>query len=109
MYADFIAMLIPQWIPVHLFFAYFTGAALIAAGLSITFNLWARLSATLLGSMFLFWVLFLHAPRVMQQLHNGDEWTSAFIALAMGGGAFFIAGTMPARKQAIESASVTSG
>jgi hypothetical protein len=35
MYAPFIAFLMPAWIPVRLFFAYFTRTAFIAAGISI--------------------------------------------------------------------------
>jgi hypothetical protein len=43
--------------------------------------------------MFFSWVLILHAPRVWASPHNGNEWTSAFICLAMSGAAFAIAGT----------------
>ena len=93
MYAAFVATLIPAWIPGHLFFTYLTGAGMVAGGISIATKVYARLAGILLGSMFLFWVVFLHAPRVMAQVHNGDEWTSAFIALAMGAGAFVVAAT----------------
>ena len=44
MYASFIAFLIPAWIPGHLFWAYFTGTAFIAAGLSIAAKISARRS-----------------------------------------------------------------
>ena len=47
-----------------------------------------------LGVMFLLWVAVLHAPRVATHLHNGDEWSSAFVALAMCGASFIVAGTM---------------
>ena len=90
MYAPFIAFLVPSWIPGHLFWAYFTGSAFIAAGLSIATRIFAPLAATLLGIMFLLWVLVLHAPRVFAQPRNGDEWTSAFVALAFAGGSFIL-------------------
>jgi uncharacterized membrane protein YphA (DoxX/SURF4 family) len=96
MYAAYIATLIPSWIPEPLFFAYFTGAGLIAAGISIALKALAPLGATLLGIMFLFWTVFLHAPRIAMKLHNGDEWTSGVVALAMCGAAFYIAGTVSA-------------
>jgi hypothetical protein len=47
--------------------------------------------------MFFLWVVILHAPRVYASLHNGDEWSSLFVALAMAGASFFIASTLPNR------------
>jgi uncharacterized membrane protein len=94
MYGPFVAGLIPGWIPGHLFWAYFVGIAFIAAALAIVGGRLAILASTLLGTMFLLWVLILHAPRVAGALHNGDEWTSLFVALALSGGAFIIAGAL---------------
>jgi hypothetical protein len=34
--------------------------------------------------MFFIWVAILHAPRVAAAPHNGNEWTSMCIAVAMG-------------------------
>jgi uncharacterized membrane protein YphA (DoxX/SURF4 family) len=95
LYAPFIATLIPTWIPVRLFFAYFTGVAFIAAGTSMVVNVYARPAAILLGLMFLLWAVILHAPRVAASLRSGDEWSSAFVALALSGGAFMVAATFP--------------
>ncbi len=92
LYARFVATLVPSWIPGHLFWAIFVGVAFVAAALSIATQIKARLSATCLGTMFLLWVLVLHLPRVAASPHNGNEWTSAFVALAMSGGAFLLAG-----------------
>jgi uncharacterized membrane protein len=90
---QFIAGLIPSWIPSRLFLAYFTGAALIAAGISIATKIMARWAAFLLGLMFLLWFLLLHLPRVMSaaRSHNPNEWSSAFIALGMCGGSWICA------------------
>ena len=97
MYGAFVATLIPAWIPGRLFLAYFVGAAFFAAALAIVSGRLASLAATLLGIMFFSWVLILHAPRVASALHNGNEWTSLFIALAMSGGAFVVAGATAKR------------
>ncbi|HKC10867.1 MAG TPA: hypothetical protein VKI41_02290, partial [Vicinamibacteria bacterium] len=86
MYATFVATLIPNWIPGHLFWIYATGVAFIAASVSIVTGKKARLSASLLGLMLLLWFVLLHAPRVAATLHNGNEWNSALVALALGGG-----------------------
>src|SRR6266849_10634692 len=81
LYAPFTAHLIPSWMPAHLFLAYATGTAFIAAGLSIAAHILSRLASALLGVMFLLWFLLLHAPRVMAHPRNGDELASAFVAL----------------------------
>jgi uncharacterized membrane protein len=90
----FIATLVPTWIPGSGFFwACFTGAAFIAAGIGLAANWMARWAAALLGTMFLLWFLFLHAPRVMTfpRSHNPNEWSSAFIALGMCGASWICA------------------
>jgi uncharacterized membrane protein YphA (DoxX/SURF4 family) len=92
MYGPFVAGLVPAWMPGHLFWAYFVGIAFLASALAIMTGRLASLAATLLGVMFFLWVLILHAPRVAAALHNENEWTSLFVALAMSGGAFVIAG-----------------
>jgi len=90
LYARFIATLIPAWIPERLFWAYFVGIAFLAASASIATQFQGRLGATLLGAMFLIWVLIVHAPRVAAASHNANEWTSLFVALAMCGGAWSV-------------------
>jgi uncharacterized membrane protein len=91
-YARFVATLVPAWIPAHLFWAYFTGIAFIAAALALAANKMARLAATLLGTMFFLWVVLLHVPRVAGAIRNGDEVTSLFVCLAMSGVGFVLAG-----------------
>jgi hypothetical protein len=59
-----------------------------------------RLSGILLGMMFLLWVVLLHAPRVAMSPHNGNEWTSEFVALAMCGASFVLAGALGHDKKA---------
>ena len=90
-YRDYVAFVIPAWIPAHLFWAYLTGVAHIAAGLAIAARVKARLAAALAAVMFGSWVLILHAPRVAAELHNRNEWTSLFVAMAMCGAAWLIA------------------
>ena len=94
LYAAFIATLIPSWIPAHLFCVYFTGTGMIVVGLAIIVKVLGRLAATWLGIMFLLWVVVLHVPRAAAALHNGDEWNSAFVALAFSGASFIVAQTL---------------
>ena len=94
MYAAYIATLIPAWMPAHLFLTYFTGVAFMAAAMAIATRIQARLGAGLLGLMFLLWTILLHTPRVFAHIHNKDELTSLFVALAMSGGSFIVAGAV---------------
>jgi uncharacterized membrane protein YphA (DoxX/SURF4 family) len=89
---QFIATLIPSWMPWHLFLAYFTAFGFIAVGIAFASNRAVRPAAGLLGLMFLSWVITLHGPRVALALSNRFEWNSAFMALAMSGVAFVVAG-----------------
>jgi uncharacterized membrane protein len=90
MYAHFVSTLVPAWIPARLFWACFVGAAFLATALSQFTRVLARWSATLIGIMFSVFVLIVHAPRVAGAMHNGNEWTSLLIALAMAGTSFIL-------------------
>ncbi len=94
MYARFVATLVPAWIPERLFWACSVGVAFFAAALAILARKSAPLAAALLGTMFGLWVLIVHAPRVAAASHNANEWTSMFVALAMSGAGFLIAGIL---------------
>jgi hypothetical protein len=93
----FIASLLPNWIPWHLFWVAFFGAGFIAAGLSIGFDFLERWGATGLGLMFAIWVFTLHLPRVLGLYgipgapHSPAEWSSLFIAVALWGGPWALA------------------
>jgi uncharacterized membrane protein len=97
-YAFFISTFIPAWIPQRFFFANFVGLCFIAAALAIATGVRARLAGYLLAAMFLIWVAIVHAPRVAVAQHNGNEWTSMFVALAMAGCALAV--TASAKRRA---------
>jgi uncharacterized membrane protein YphA (DoxX/SURF4 family) len=99
LYTGYVASLVPAWIPGHVFWTYFAGAALIAAGVGIIFNIKARLAATLLGVMLFIWVLILHIPRAIADPSGlmGNEWTSVCEALAYSGVAFIMGKTLPTK------------
>ena len=96
-YAFFISTLIPTWIPGRFFFANFVGLCFLCAALAIATGIRARLAGYMLAAMFLLWVAILHAPRVAAAAHNGNEWTSMFIALGMAGCSLAAAAIAPAK------------
>lgn len=93
-YTDFVATLVPEWIPGPVFWTRFAGVALIGSGLAIMINIQQHTAALLLGIMIFLWLLLLHIPRAIADPHSGDgnEWTSVFEALAFSGIAFLLAG-----------------
>lgn len=84
----------PAWIPSHLFWIYFAGAALLGSGIAIVLKMKTGLFAALLGIMIFTWFIMLHIPKVIaaSAADRGGELTSAFLALAYSGIAFVIAG-----------------
>jgi uncharacterized membrane protein len=90
-YAPFVATLIPNWIPAHLFWTYFAGIALIAGAIGMLIPRTAQLAATLSAIMVFIWVVILHIPRALADLHVPNETTAAFEALTMCGMAILIA------------------
>lgn len=90
-YIDFVAKLVPAWIPEPRFWAYLTGAALIAGGVGILLPKTARLAAAMSGIMIFLWVVLLHIPRALADLSNTGEASGVFEALALSGVAFMLA------------------
>lgn len=91
LYADFVAALIPAWIPAKLFWTYFAGVALIAGALGMFIPKTEFYAAALSALMIFLWVILLHLPRAVADLHNANETTAFFEALAMCGAAILIA------------------
>jgi len=99
LYAQFVQYLVPDWIPWHLFWTYFAGIALIAAGIGFILRIQLRLAALLLGGTIFVWFLVLHIPRavVAPATDNGNELASVFESLGFSGIAFLIAYSYPLR------------
>ena len=83
------------WFPGNPFLACLTGIALLAAGLSLAVNVQARLTAALLGILYLLYVVLLELPKVAAKPRDMSVRTVFFETLAMGGSALILAGTLP--------------
>lgn len=86
-----IAGLVPSWIPAHTFWVYLVGIAFLAAALSITVLVKARLAAALVGMTFLIFVIVMDMPGVVANPGNRFFWALALRQLAFSGGAFAFA------------------
>jgi uncharacterized membrane protein YphA (DoxX/SURF4 family) len=93
-YAQFTADMIPAFIPAHLFWAYFTGAAHFAAGVAILTSMLTRLAAMLFAAMVSGFVLLLHTPRVIHDPGSRAEWTMLVIATSIAAAAWCAAGAV---------------
>ena len=89
--APFIANGVPGWIPWHLFWAYFVGVALIAAGLSIAAQVLVRWSALLAGCMVAVFVVTIHLPNVVTNPKDRFLWIVMFRDLAFASGLWALA------------------
>jgi len=98
LYGEFVTRVVPKlpaWIPWHSFWAYATGLILITAGAAILLQKRARLAAELLGALILLSVLAFYLPPLLVTPILGPLWTNAGKALALSGGAFLVAGSLP--------------
>jgi uncharacterized membrane protein YphA (DoxX/SURF4 family) len=89
-----IVSMVPSWIPWHAFWAYFVGACLIAAGLSLVTGIQTRLAASLLGLTFFLFVALMDFPAWLQDPR--DRFAAALVLreLAFSGGALALAGSL---------------
>lgn len=78
--------MVPGWLPYHPGWVYFTGASHIAAGLGVLFGVYGRLAATLEASMITIFTLLVWAPGIPH------TWAAVLISLAIGNGAWAVAG-----------------
>lgn len=72
--AKFIMLGVPAWMPFRLFWAYFVGAALIAAALSLALNRCVKWSSLLAAIMILIFVLTIHIPNTIALPHDRFLW-----------------------------------
>jgi uncharacterized membrane protein len=90
--ARFIQTMVPSWIPLHFFWAWFVGVALLAAATSLTVTKCVRLSSTLLGLMFFLFVCIIHLPNALAHPHDRFAWAVAVRDLSFAAGAWALAG-----------------
>lgn len=88
MNASAMAGMVPSWIPGGIFWIYLTGAALIAAAISIIIRKKAALASFLLGVMLLIFAITIHLPGMIAEQQIS---TTMFLKdAALAGAAFFI-------------------
>ena len=94
-FLEFVATLIPAWIPGDpIWWSRFAGVALIAGGLGLLYTRTAAPTALVMGLMIFSWFWIVHLPRVHTSVSDG---IALFEALAVSGIALVVAGALPRR------------
>jgi uncharacterized membrane protein YphA (DoxX/SURF4 family) len=99
LFPEFVAQLVPAWIPGAVFWTYFAAVALIAGGVGLILPPTTRWAGALTGLMVFLWLMMLHIPRAVAAATPAarrNEWTAVFEALAVSGIAFVLAATASA-------------
>ena len=86
-----IASFVPEWIPWHMFWAYFVGTCFIAAALSMATRIQARLAASLLALTFFLFVALMDVPGWLQNPRDRIALALALRELSFSGGALALA------------------
>lgn len=88
----YIQNMAPSWMPIHWFWPYFVGCALLAAATSLTVRKFVRLSSTLLGLMFFLFVCMIYMPNALAHSKDRFAWVFALRDLSFAAGAWALAG-----------------
>jgi uncharacterized membrane protein len=85
------ASLVPSWLPVHLFWAYFFGCTFLAAGAAILIGVYARLAAALSAVQLGLFTLLVWVPIVAAGSKSRFQWSEAILSCALTAGAWLVA------------------
>src|SRR5579871_6620122 len=74
-YLNNTAPLVPAWLPWHTFWAYFTGAAQVAAGLSVMLSIFPRAAATLDALLLTLFTFLVWIPQIVAAPADPGMWS----------------------------------
>lgn len=83
--------LIPNWLPGHLFWVYFTGCAFIAAGIAALASLCARLAVTLSVLQLTLFLVLVWLPIVATGSRDPSQWSETTLNVALLAGGWVVA------------------
>jgi uncharacterized membrane protein len=92
---QFVRNIVPSYMPGPMFWVYFVGCALVAAGVSIAAGKAVRWSGLLFGIMMFSFVAMIHLPGAIEQRNNRIIWMIVFREMSFGGAGLILAGHAP--------------
>ena len=90
-YLNMTAPLVPAWLPYHTGWAYFTGAAQIAAGLGVLLGIVPQLAAALEAAMLTSFTALVWIPAILAAPTSLPVWSEFTISWAVSAGAWVVA------------------
>jgi len=84
-------VLVPAWLPGHLFWAFFTGVTFIGAGVAVLIGVWARLAATLSALQIGMFILLVWLPIVAGGHISAFQWGEFVVTCALTAGGWVVA------------------
>lgn len=90
-YLELTAPLVPDWLPAHEFWAYFTGGAFLAAGVAILAGVFARLAATLAAVQIGLFTLLIWVPMVISGHISAFHWIESVVSWTLMTAAWVVA------------------
>jgi len=101
-YLDQTTPLVPGWLPSHLFWAYLTGGAYIAAGVAILIGVSAGLAAVLAAFQIGMFTLLVWLPIVAAGSHDPFQWSETILSWVLTAAAWVLADSYRVRPLACD-------
>jgi len=86
------AGVVPSWMPGSVIWVYLTGAANLAAGLSIALDRYVRVAAIALVAMLVLFIVTVHLPGVLAEGSSQMALTNLLKDVGLAGGALMLLG-----------------
>lgn len=90
-YLNLTAPLVPVWLPYHDGWAYFTGAAQIAAGFGVLLGIYPKLAAAMEAAMLTAFTGLVWIPAILAAPTSRPTWSEFTISWAVSAGAWAVA------------------